>query len=161
MNSNDKLIALLKCRFAGEDPEYIEKMCGIVDGYEPEYDALLACMVGFIETVVVVDGHESKLSGGYTGQPPGCLNVLTLTYGRLGKVKMTKWIARIYFTDDGPRIAFPDNCRLGSRDKVYRGSKFHPGTKKSKDNNAFSPKDTKDFFRCPDNYLDWKKLEEW
>ena len=156
MNSNDKLVGLLKRRFAEgeEQTERFEDMCGIVDGYEPEDVAMLACMVGFIETVVTVEGHQSKLAGGYTEQPTNeCDRVLTLTYGYLGsngKMEDNKWIARIYFTDSGPRMGLPKEClKPDSEEKVDIGK------------DAFSPQDRyiEDFFKCSGNYLDWNKLK--
>ena len=158
MNSNDKLIALLKRRFAEGQTEHFEGMCGIVDGYESEDIAMLACMVGFIETVVVVEGHQSNLIGRYADQPTECNGVLTLTYGYLdhnGNMEGNRWIARIYFTKNGPRIGLPEKCL-----KPKRAAKVYIGGLNGQDNNAFSPEDIEDFFKCPDNYLDWNALKD-
>ena len=163
MNSNDKLIALLKRRFAEgeEQTKHFENMCKKVRGYKPEDIAKLACMVGFIETVVVVEGHQSNLIGRYADQPTECNGVLTLTYGYLdhnGNMEGNRWIARIYFTArNGPRIGLPANCLKPRRVST---AKVDIGRLKGKDNNAFSPKDIKDFFKCPGNYLDWNKLKK-
>ena len=189
MNSNDKLIALLKYRFAEEEEQkakweakqakgktqqaewkaewakwkkqqdkWLKGICGIISSYGHDDIAMLERMVKFIEKKVVVPGHRSKLIGEYTDQPTNeCNRVLTLTYGYLGRVNMrpNTWVARIYFTDDGPRIGLPEKClKSGLRTKV------HLGKYKGKDKNAFSPIDIKDFFKCPGNYLDWNKLKK-
>ena len=153
MNSNDKLIALLKRRFAEgeEQTKHFENMCKKVRGYKPEDVAMLERMVKFIEDRVVAPSHQSRLIGGYNDQPPGCDGILTLTYGCSGEAIMipNRWVARIYFIDNGPKIGFPIEClKSGSEEKVDSG------------NHAFSPIDIKDFFKCPDNYLAWDALED-
>ena len=154
MNSNDKLAGSLKKRIGllesfpamrKGQAALFKEMCEEVS---EENKAILASIVEFIDRWVTVTGHQPKLAGGYTGQPSGCRR-LTLTYGYLQcDGEIVRWVARIYFTKSGPRMGFPIECL-----------KRIPKAKIDIGKDAFSPKDIKDFFKCPDNYLNWKKLK--
>ena len=159
MNSNEEFLSFLRYLYArwevqsqwkerngkwqDDRARRFEEICSKVCKYSPEKIAMLTCMLGFVETVVI-DGHQSSLVMYTNSQPPRCDGSPVLTYGRLPNVVIRNWIARIYFTDDGPRIAFPNECLKSQRRST---AEICLGTSKGANNNAFVPKDILDFFK--------------
>jgi hypothetical protein len=129
-----------------------DDMRGQMEAYTPENIRLLERMLELVSNNLLNPEHKLKLIRGYRDQLPGCNEVTTLGFGILATkprpkknapdFKPNTWVARIYLTDKGPRIALPLRFLPESKDD---------SVKKTKD--SFSPCDVEAFLGTPSDFI--------